>query len=31
MATRLLIYAANWKMHHGPSATRDFLTRFLQE
>jgi len=30
MATRPLIYAANWKMHHGPSATREFLTRFLQ-
>jgi triosephosphate isomerase len=30
MATRSLIYAANWKMHHGPSAGRDFLTRFLQ-
>ncbi len=30
MATRPLIYAANWKMHHGPSAARDFLTRFLQ-
>jgi triosephosphate isomerase len=30
MTTRSLIYAANWKMHHGPSATREFLTRFLQ-
>jgi triosephosphate isomerase (TIM) len=30
MATRQLIYAANWKMHHGPSAAREFLTRFLQ-
>ena len=30
MATRSLIYAANWKMHLGPSAGRDFLTRFLQ-
>jgi triosephosphate isomerase len=30
MATRSLIYAANWKMNHGPSAARDFLTRFLQ-
>jgi triosephosphate isomerase len=30
MATRSLIYAANWKMHHGPSAAREFLTRFLQ-
>jgi triosephosphate isomerase (TIM) len=30
MATRPLIYAANWKMHHGPSAAREFLTRFLQ-
>jgi triosephosphate isomerase len=30
MSTRPLIYAANWKMNHGPSAARDFLTRFLQ-
>jgi triosephosphate isomerase len=30
MSQRSLIYAANWKMHHGPSAARDFLTRFLQ-
>jgi triosephosphate isomerase (TIM) len=30
MAQRSLIYAANWKMHHGPSAARDFLARFLQ-
>jgi len=30
MATRPLIYAANWKMHHGPLAAREFLTRFLQ-
>jgi triosephosphate isomerase (TIM) len=30
MATRSLIYAANWKMNHGPSAGREFLTRFLQ-
>jgi triosephosphate isomerase len=30
MATRPLIYAANWKMHHGPSAAREFLTRFLK-
>jgi len=30
MTTRPLIYAANWKMHHGPSAARGFLTRFLQ-
>ena len=28
--TRSLIYAANWKMHHGPAAARDFLTRFLR-
>ena len=27
---RSLIYAANWKMHHGPAAARDFLERFLQ-
>ena len=30
MATRSLIYAANWKMNLGPSAARDFLARFLQ-
>ena len=30
MPTRALIYAANWKMHHGPAAARDFLSRFLQ-
>ena len=30
MSKRSLIYAANWKMYHGPAATRDFLTRFLQ-
>jgi len=30
METRPLIYAANWKMHHGPSAAREFLTRFLR-
>ena len=30
MPTRSLIYAANWKMHHGPAAAREFLTRFLQ-
>jgi triosephosphate isomerase (TIM) len=30
MTTRSLIYAANWKMNHAPSAGRDFLTRFLQ-
>jgi triosephosphate isomerase (TIM) len=30
MPTRTVIYAANWKMHHGPAAARDFLTRFLQ-
>jgi triosephosphate isomerase len=27
---RSLIYGANWKMNHGPAATRDFLARFLQ-
>ena len=27
---RSLIYAANWKMHHGPAEARDFLARFLQ-
>jgi triosephosphate isomerase len=30
MARRSLIYAANWKMHHGPSAAREFIQRFLQ-
>jgi triosephosphate isomerase len=28
--TRPLIYAANWKMHHGPAAARSFLERFRQ-
>ncbi len=27
-APRPLIYAANWKMHHGPAAARSFLERF---
>jgi triosephosphate isomerase len=27
--TRRLIFAANWKMHHGPTAAREFLERFL--
>ncbi len=26
---RPLIFAANWKMHHGPGATRDYLRHFL--
>jgi len=30
MSKRSLIYAANWKMNHGPTAARDFLARFLQ-
>jgi triosephosphate isomerase len=30
MPTRSLIYAANWKMHHGAEAARSFLARFLQ-
>jgi triosephosphate isomerase len=30
MSTRSLIYAANWKMNHGPAAAREVLTRFLQ-
>ena len=30
MSKRTLIYAANWKMNHGPAAARDFLTKFLQ-
>jgi triosephosphate isomerase len=27
---RSLLYAANWKMHHGPGAARAFLERFLE-
>jgi triosephosphate isomerase len=27
--TRPLIFAANWKMHHGPAETRRFAERFL--
>jgi triosephosphate isomerase len=27
---RNLLYAANWKMHHGPAAARAFLERFLE-
>ena len=27
---RPLIYAANWKMHHGPASARGFLDRFLE-
>ena len=27
---RRLIFAANWKMHHGPSAARDFVARFAE-
>ena len=27
--TRTLIYAANWKMNHGPEAARAFMDRFL--
>jgi triosephosphate isomerase len=27
--SRSLIFAANWKMHHGPAATRDFAERFI--
>ncbi len=27
---RSLIYAANWKMHHGPEAARAFMARFLE-
>jgi triosephosphate isomerase len=30
MPTRSLIYAANWKMNHGPAVAREFLSRFLQ-
>jgi len=29
MPPRPLIYAANWKMHHGPEAARQFMERFL--
>lgn len=29
MPSRPLIYAANWKMHHGPEAARQFMERFL--
>ncbi|MGH7536416.1 MAG: triose-phosphate isomerase family protein, partial [Gemmatimonadales bacterium] len=29
MPPRPLIYAANWKMNHGPSAARRFAERFL--
>jgi triosephosphate isomerase (TIM) len=29
MAQRSLIYAANWKMNHGPEAAREFMERFL--
>jgi triosephosphate isomerase len=28
--TRPLIYAANWKMNHGPAAARAFMERFLE-
>ncbi|HET8623334.1 MAG TPA: triose-phosphate isomerase [Gemmatimonadales bacterium] len=27
---RPLIYAANWKMHHGPTAAREFTARFSE-
>ncbi len=27
---RPLIYAANWKIHHGPAAAREFAARFLE-
>jgi triosephosphate isomerase len=30
MANRSLLYAANWKMNHGPAAAREFLKRFLE-
>jgi triosephosphate isomerase (TIM) len=29
MTTRPLIYAANWKMNHGPGAAREFIERFI--
>ena len=28
--SRHLAYAANWKMHHGPAAAREFAARFLE-
>ncbi len=28
--TRRLIYAANWKMNHGPAEARSFAARFLE-
>ncbi len=28
--SRPLLYAANWKMHHGPAAARAFASRFLE-
>jgi triosephosphate isomerase (TIM) len=27
---RALVYAANWKMHHGPAAAREFAQRFIE-
>jgi triosephosphate isomerase len=30
VTARTLIYAANWKMHHGPAAARSFIERFLE-
>lgn len=30
MPTRPLIFAANWKMHHGPTAARAFALRFRE-
>jgi triosephosphate isomerase len=27
---RPLVYAANWKMHHGPAAAREFARRFVE-
>jgi triosephosphate isomerase len=29
MTARPLIYAANWKMNHGPTAAAGFVQRFL--
>jgi triosephosphate isomerase len=28
--SRRLVFAANWKMHHGPQAARGFIDRFLE-
>jgi triosephosphate isomerase len=30
VTSRALVYAANWKMHHGPREAREFAARFLE-